>query len=245
MIPLDPVTLHRYCAWSPTPSGLHATSHVPRQRAESRHAVGVQRSVDVSTQGQMESTDGGDSSQRLTWHDVPALIGELHQIATRLLARWPGMQSLQPTLLVNTALRRQRRADQSWEEVNWANRAQFFGQAKRAMEHKLVEYRRHQQTRGYHAQRCVSIKELELYEHSRQWPDEPDMVLALAVALQKLTGEPRLADVVYYRFFVDLSEVEIAELLEVDPRTVRRDWSKARILMEESIRQWWREENAH
>jgi DNA-directed RNA polymerase specialized sigma24 family protein len=185
-----------------------------------------------------------DPTERLGWDDVPALLGELHQIATRLLARWPGMQSLQPTLLMTTALRRQRRSDQSWEEVTWENRRQFFGQASRAMLQKLVEYRRHPKTRGYQAQRRVSVTELELHDASRGWTEDPAMILALEAALRDLGKEPRIAEVVHYRFFADLSEAEIAEILEVDPRTVRRDWKKARILMEESIRAWWQEESA-
>jgi DNA-directed RNA polymerase specialized sigma24 family protein len=193
------------------------------------------------------STDqnpGSELEQRLDWQDVPALIGELHQVAARLLARWPGMQSLQPTLLVTTALRRQRRSDQSWDEVSWANRRQFFGQVHRAMVQKLVEYRRYQRTRGYQAQRRVSVAELELYENSRSWSEDPETTLALEAGLRALEQEPRLAQVVQYRFFADLSESEIAEMLELDPRTVRRDWAKARILMEESIRAWWAEESS-
>jgi len=181
---------------------------------------------------------------RLGWDDVPALLGELHQMASRLLARWPGMQSLQPTLLMTTALRRQRRSDQSWDEVSWANRRQFFARASRAMTQKLIEYRRHQKTRGYQAQRRVSIAELELYESAMRWSEDPDMTLALEAALRELEKEPRVADVVHFRFFADLSEAEIAEMLEVDARTIRRDWSKARVLMEDSIRRWWQEESA-
>jgi RNA polymerase sigma-70 factor, ECF subfamily len=194
-----------------------------------------------------ERASGSSASdqQRLGWREVPALIGELHQIATRLLARWPGMQSLQPTLLVTTALRRQRRSDQSWGEVSWANRRQFFGQAHRAMVQKLVEYRRHQKTRGYRAQRRVSVTELELYEQARTWSEDPEMTLALAAGLRALEEQPRLAEVVHYRFFADLAELEIAEMLDVDARTVRRDWAKARILMEEAIRAWWAEESQH
>ena len=42
--------------------------------------------------------------------------------------------------------------------------------------------------------------------------------------------------VVEMRYFGGLSEVEIAESLGVTPRTVRRDWEKARLLLAESLK---------
>jgi RNA polymerase sigma factor (TIGR02999 family) len=43
--------------------------------------------------------------------------------------------------------------------------------------------------------------------------------------------EPRLARVVELRYFAGLKEAEIAQLLGVTDRTVRRDWEKARLLL--------------
>ena len=51
-------------------------------------------------------------------------------------------------------------------------------------------------------------------------------------ALQVLEqADTRLAQVVEMRYFGGLSETEIAEVLGVSERTVRRDWDKARLLM--------------
>ena len=51
-------------------------------------------------------------------------------------------------------------------------------------------------------------------------------------ALQALEqADPRLAQVAEMRFFGGLSEAEIAEVLAVSERTVRRDWEKARLLL--------------
>lgn len=44
-------------------------------------------------------------------------------------------------------------------------------------------------------------------------------------------ADPRLAQVVEMRFFGDLSEPEIVEVLGLSERTVRRDWEKARLLL--------------
>jgi DNA-directed RNA polymerase specialized sigma24 family protein len=40
-----------------------------------------------------------------------------------------------------------------------------------------------------------------------------------------------LAQVVEMRYFAGLSEPEIAQVLDISERTVRRDWEKARLLL--------------
>ena len=49
-------------------------------------------------------------------------------------------------------------------------------------------------------------------------------------------AEPRLAQVVEMRYFGGYSEAEIAEALDINERTVRRDWEKARMLLMASLR---------
>jgi RNA polymerase sigma factor (sigma-70 family) len=61
--------------------------------------------------------------------------------------------------------------------------------------------------------------------------DDEDLV-RISDALEELGKvNPRLVQVVEMRFFGGLTENEIAEALDVTPRTVQRDWDKARILM--------------
>jgi len=51
-------------------------------------------------------------------------------------------------------------------------------------------------------------------------------------ALEALAqAEPRLAKVVEMRYFGGYSEAEIGEALDLTERTVRRDWTKARLLL--------------
>jgi len=183
-----------------------------------------------------ESPD--DQARELTWDDVPNLVEELRNLATRLLARWPGMHSLQPTLLVCTALRRQRATDRAWGEVTWESRAQLFGQVFRAMEQKLIDYRRHQGTKGYAAERRLSIVDFELYEQHRAWTQDPAVAHALEVSLGRLAEtRPDLADVVRYRFFAGLTRDETAEMLGISLATVKRRWEQARLIIEEALRE--------
>jgi RNA polymerase sigma factor (TIGR02999 family) len=66
--------------------------------------------------------------------------------------------------------------------------------------------------------------------------DQPEALLELDEALTKLAEiEPRLARVVECRFFAGLSEDEIAEAFGVTPRTVQRDWAKARVLLRRAL----------
>ena len=57
-------------------------------------------------------------------------------------------------------------------------------------------------------------------------------VLRVDEALEVLAAaEPRLAQVVEMRYFAGLTEVQVAEVLGVTERTVRRDWNKAKLLL--------------
>lgn len=65
-----------------------------------------------------------------------------------------------------------------------------------------------------------------------------DEMLALDAALDRLNSvDQRLREVVELRFFGGLSETEIAELLRVTPRTVERDWVKARLFLLRELEQ--------
>jgi DNA-directed RNA polymerase specialized sigma24 family protein len=56
-------------------------------------------------------------------------------------------------------------------------------------------------------------------------------------ALESLEqADPRLAQVAQMRYFGGYSEQEIAETLEVTERTVRREWEKARLILETLLR---------
>jgi RNA polymerase sigma factor (sigma-70 family) len=57
-------------------------------------------------------------------------------------------------------------------------------------------------------------------------------LVALDEALTRLGRvDERLSRVVELRFFAGLNVEETASVLDIDPRTVRRDWRKARALL--------------
>lgn len=69
-----------------------------------------------------------------------------------------------------------------------------------------------------------------------QSDSEIEELLALDKALESLAGiDARLAKVVELRYFGGLDEPEIATLLGVTERTIRRDWRKARAYLQSQL----------
>ncbi len=149
---------------------------------------------------------------------TPLVQAELHRLAKRYMAGERQGHILQTTALVNEAWLRLI----DWENVEWQNRAHFFGLAARIMRGILVDFARarHREKRGGDEIQ-VSLSEAAKIRSERS----ADLV-ALDDALQTLEKlEPRQARVVELRFFAGLSLEETAEALKVSLSTVRRDWS--------------------
>ena len=68
-------------------------------------------------------------------------------------------------------------------------------------------------------------------------PSGENEILRVHEALDEMAAlDPRLAQVVEMRYFAGMTEAEIAEVLGVTDRTVRRDWEKARLLLREALK---------
>ena len=64
-----------------------------------------------------------------------------------------------------------------------------------------------------------------------------DQIIMVDEALKDLARiDERLVRVVEMRFFAGLSEQEIASVLGVTERTIRRDWEKARLLLQAALK---------
>ena len=151
----------------------------------------------------------------------PLINQELRRLAARYMAGERQGHLLQPTALVNEAWLRLI----DWQNVEWQNRAHFFGLAAQMMRHTLMEYARaqHREKRGGHGAIQVSLTEAANVAEERS----ADLI-ALDDALQTLEKlDPRQARVVELRFFAGLTHEEVAEALSVSVVTVRRDWRLA------------------
>jgi RNA polymerase sigma factor (TIGR02999 family) len=153
---------------------------------------------------------------------TPLVHAELHHLAKRHMAGERIGHILQTTALVNEAYLRLI----DWQNVEWQDRAHFFGLAAQIMRRILVDFARarRREKRGGEAL-LVSLSEAANVGYERN----ADLV-ALDDALQALEKlDARQARVVELRFFAGLSYEETAEALKVSVGTVRRDWSIAQV----------------
>jgi RNA polymerase sigma factor (TIGR02999 family) len=152
---------------------------------------------------------------------MPLVYDELRRIASRYMRRERAGHTLQTTALVNEAFLRM----VGQQNVDWQNRAHFFGVAASVMRHLLVDRARAngRVRRGGHPQQ-VTLDEAAVV--SEQKGEE---LLALDEALTKLNEiDKRKVKIVELRYFSGLSAEETAEVLGVSEITVKREWLKAK-----------------
>ena len=110
--------------------------------------------------------------------------------------------------------------------VEFHQRAEFFAMAAQLMRRILVDAAR---ARGAQKRGGVARK-LNLDETAIISPAPDRSILALDDALTAFSQvAPRQARVVELRYFGGLAEEEIAEVMDISSRTVRRDWEFARV----------------
>jgi RNA polymerase sigma factor (TIGR02999 family) len=151
---------------------------------------------------------------------LPHVYAELRRIADRQFRMERVNHTLQPTALINEVYLRL--VDQ--RQVDWQNRAHFFGVAAQVMRRILVDHaRRHGAGKRGDGVQCVSIDE------ARDVASNEMPVLALDQALDRLkTFDSDLARIVELRAFGGLTIEEISDLFGVSPRTVNREWRTAK-----------------
>ena len=169
-------------------------------------------------------TGDRDAESRL----LSLVYRELRGLASACLSRERRDHTLEPMALVHEAFLRLTGGDQP----AWQNRAHFFGVASRLMRQILVDYaRRHKaRKRGGSRERVPLREELTFSE------EKSDELLALDCALGRLAQQDeRQSRIVEMKFFGGLSIEEIADVLELSPRTVKREWTMARAWLHQEI----------
>ena len=152
---------------------------------------------------------------------------ELRAIAHRKMGGERSGHILQTTALVNEAyLRMVGREKQDWE-----GRRHFLGAAAESMRRILVDQARSRDR----LKRGGGWKRAPIDPASLAIERDPDL-LALDDALENFAAlDERKSLVVKLRYFVGLSIEEIAEVLQVSPRTVKEDWRIARLWLRREI----------
>jgi len=158
---------------------------------------------------------------------MPQAYQCLRDLARRHLAGERAGQTLSTTALVHEAWLSFSDASPSFRD-----RAQFHAYAAMTMRHILIDHarRRIAQKRGGGEAR-LDIDAIEVPVE-----DAAVELLALDRALDRLAAlEPRLSQVVELRFFAGLSVEQTAEVLDIVPRSVVRDWARARAFLLEAM----------
>ena len=161
---------------------------------------------------------------------LPRVYADLRAMAARLLGREQRQMTLQPTALVNDVLLRMLDGG----IANLESTEHLFNTAARMMRHMLVDRAREADAlkRGGGWQRVDLVEVLNL-----PVPEETDLGL-LDEAISRLEQvDQRLAGIVEMRYFVGLSVEAIARVLNVDKRTVYRDWAFAKAWLQAHLRQ--------
>lgn len=160
---------------------------------------------------------------------LPLVYEELHRQAARYLHRERAGHTLQTTALIHETYLKL--VDQ--REVNWQNRAHFFGIAANAMRRILVDYAkaRHRAKRGG-ADENLPLEAVTLAVSGERSVD----LEALDEALTRLAElDERQARIVELRYFSGLSIEETAEILHISPATVKSDWKSAKAWLYQEI----------
>lgn len=146
---------------------------------------------------------------------------ELHAMAARRFRSERREHTLQPTALVHEAYLRL--LDEKGR--TWTNRTHFFAVASRTMRHVLIDHarRQHADKRGA-GQTFVELGGVALVPTV-----DLDNLLRVDNALRKLAEcDERQSRIVEMRFFGGLTEEEVAEVLAISVRTVKREWAVAK-----------------
>ena len=159
---------------------------------------------------------------------LPLVYEELRKLAAVKMAQQPEGQTLQATALVHEAWLRL----VDGPNRQYASRRHFFSAAAQAMRHLLIE-RARRKLRERHG---GLLQRVDLDDVAIAAPTDDERLIQINAALEELALlAPEKAEVVKLRFFVGLDEQEIAELLNLSPRTVERYWSYAKAWLFERI----------
>jgi len=174
--------------------------------------------------GAVESGDPKAAAELL-----PLVYEELRRLAAAKMALERPGQTLQATALVHEAWIKLAGSDKQ----QWRGRSHFFGAAAEAMRRILIDKARSKASLKRGEDRPLE----ELHESRIDLAAPSDEVLAVNEALDALAAaDATAASVVKLRYFAGMTIPEIAEALEISPRSADRHWLFARAWLKGAIR---------
>lgn len=158
---------------------------------------------------------------------MPAVHAEMHRLARGRMKHEQAGNSLQATALINEAYLKLVNV----HGVDWKDRAHFFAVAAQIMRRILVDAARTRSARkrGGAARKVAHSGPVDFDAVPDAGSARAEEVIAVDEVLAKLAElDMRKAQVIELRFFGGLSVEDTAEVLDVSPQTVMRDWKLAR-----------------
>src|SRR5262245_22685300 len=159
---------------------------------------------------------------------LPLVYAELRRIAARQLRSERAGHSLQPTPWVHEVYLRL----VGQRDMDWQNRAHFFGVTAQIMRRILVDHaRRHTAGKRGEGAHCLSLDDAQEVPAANEIP-----ILALDHVLDRLQKiDAELARIVELRAFGGLTIEEAAHVLEVSPSTAKREWRTAKAWLKREL----------
>jgi len=165
---------------------------------------------------------GGEKEKCARLADL--VFADLRRIANHVMDSERSNVTLQATAVATDAyLKLVDRNGQTWE-----SRRHFFAAAARTMRLMLVDHGRKRRA----LKRGGDVQRVCLDEVGRATDLDLEDLLALDQALARLEKrDKKQLEVVELRYFAGLTEEEVAEVMGLSPRTVKREWAVARLFL--------------
>lgn len=188
--------------------------------------------INPITQLLQQASAGDDAARGQLLEQV---YEQLRSIARERMAHERKDHTLQATALVHEAyMRLLPSIEQESSPGDWQDRGHFYRAAAEAMRRILIDHARH---RG-REKRGGSVKRMPINVCDLAAEENADEILALDDAISRLQEEDEAAaEIVRLRFFAGLSVPQTALVLGVSERTVKREWSYARVKLFRLIEQ--------
>lgn len=212
--------------------GLESSARTTVRRAGNPHFTHTRTSTGLGHMGELtELLSAYQAGERAAFDRIFELLyPELTRLARARLQGGRRVTLMDTCGLVHEFYLRALRAG----KIQVANRAHFMAYTARAMRSIIIDFARQQQS----ARRGGGVQEVTLNTDVAEQLGHPeDQIVEIAEAVDALARvDRRLASVIEMQFFAGFSAFEIAEVLGVNERTVRRDVEKARLLLSAELR---------
>lgn len=181
----------------------------------------------VSLTGLLHRAQAGDREA------AEAVFEQSYPVLTRLARARLRAHVRTPTLDTSSLVHEAYLRFVSAGQLRIEDETHFRRWASKVMRSVIVDLarRRHAERRGGQLARITLSSDVPVAVSGGE-----DLILRVHDALEALAGvDPRAVQVVELRFFAGMTEAEVAGVLGVTERTVRRDWDKARLLLGEML----------